>query len=173
MKRRLDPLWFAVWFSVAVSGVFLVGVGLLGSTVQASPSLRSEVAQFVAGGLPASQFNLSLRQNGPPVYLGHTSPRSDGGTIGSVDGGAGNLVMTECYAGACLCAGVTCSCVNAAGALVAIGSASTGRFMPANTPTTMVMGITSLSSGMVTVAAGVGSVLFDGGPGAECDHWGL
>lgn len=117
---------------------------------------------------PPGEFPLLLRLNGSPTYLGHTSPKGDAGTIGRVDGGFGNIVKTQCYSAACVCPGVSCTCGNVAGANV--GASTTGEYLAANGVNFMVL---TPGNSMVTVAAASGSLLLDGGAGAECDHWGL
>ncbi len=146
----------------------LLGLGLAVSAM----SLRSQtsaVAAEVLGTNPSGEFTLLLRLNGSPVFAGHTAPRGDGGTIGRVDGGLGNIVKTQCYSAACVCPGTSCSCGNIASSS-GFNVATNGELLAANGINYTVL---APDNGMVTTAAASGSLLLDGGPGAECDHWRL
>ncbi len=118
---------------------------------------------------PAGEFTLLMRLNGSPVFAGHTSPGIDAGTTDRVDGGLGNIIKTQCYQAACVCPGTSCSCGN----VHASSGASyftNGEYIAANG---VVYTVLTPTNGMVTTAYATGSTRFDGGVGAECDHWRL
>lgn len=139
-----------------------LGFGLALATLPGSASAAS-------GGQPVGEFTLLMRLNGSPSFIGHTAPRGDGGTIGRVDGGLGNIVKTQCYSAACVCPGTSCSCGNIASSS-GFNVTTNGELLAANGVNYQVLNV---DNGMVTTAAASGSLLLDGGPGAECDHWRL
>lgn len=144
-----------------LAGIF--GVGLLLSAV----SYQSQVMDSILGAGPINEFQLMTRLNGSPIYLGHTAPGADGGTRGTVDGGLGGIVKTQCYSAACVCVGdSTCTCGNN---MNKVGLSTSGVYLAANGSITNVLTATNY----VTTSYAVGSLLSDGGAGAECDHWSL
>ncbi len=145
--------------------LLLAGLGL----VLAAMSWPAQTSAVVTGGNPTGEFTLLLRLNGSPTFICHTAPKGDGGTIGRCDGGFGNIVKTQCYSAACVCPGTSCSCGNNLGTLGS-NTGTAGELLAANGVNYTVL---TPTNGMVTTAAASGSLLLDGGPGAECDHWGL
>ena len=122
---------------------------------------------IAAAGQPAGEFALMLRLNGSPAFIGHTAPGGDGGTVGRVDGGVGNCVKTQCYSPACVCAATSCSCGTVLASSGAV-AATNGEYLAAYGVSYMCLAV---NNGMVTTAAASGSLLLDGGAGADCDHW--
>lgn len=142
----------------------VLGLGLVLSAMSYSAHLEVVGHELLAA-QPAGEFPLMLRLNGSPAFIGHQAPGADGGTIGKVDAGWGECVKTQCYSPACVCAATTCTC---GAALASTYSATNGEYLAAYGISYMCLAV---NNGMVSTAAAPGSLLVDGGAGADCDSW--
>lgn len=117
-------------------------------------------AALLMAARPAGEFPMFLRLNGQPTFIGRSMPGADGGTVGIVDAGLGQVTKTRCYAAACVCPGISCTC--------SLGQATTGQKLAADGVEYIIL---DNSTTLLSTAAVSGSLLPDGGAGAWCDHW--
>lgn len=136
----------------ALVGGFLLGIMLALAT-------QTSEAHAQTANRPTSDLQLLTRLNGRASYIGSSQPGADGGTVGIRDGGAYQVIKTQCYAAACVGVGMSCSC--------APGQATKGETVAANQTHFMVLD----AEPVICTAAVTGSLLPDGGAGAWCDHW--